>query len=137
MARARWRCSPRWTRSPEIDGSARRTLGLMTEWNFFDVASKDNLLRTVRRESDQMLELASAPSAWTAPTAAGHWEVRDIVGHLVDTTEGYFAGFDIARSGGEAPAPLGVKGMNEHVDQGALALRDVPQDELLTRLDKD
>jgi uncharacterized protein (TIGR03083 family) len=109
----------------------------MTEWNFFDVASKDNLLRTVRRESDQMLELASAPAAWQAPTAAGHWEVRDIVGHLVDTTEGYFVGFDLARSGGEAPAPLGVKGMNEHVDRGALALRDVPQDELLARLDKD
>jgi uncharacterized protein (TIGR03083 family) len=109
----------------------------MTEWNFFDVASKDNLLRTVRRESDQMLELASAPSAWQAPTAAGHWQVRDVVGHLVDTTEGYFVGFDLARSGGEAPAPLGVKGMNEHVDRGALALRDIPQDELLARLDKD
>ena len=27
--------------------------------------------------------------------------------------------------------------MNEHVDAGALALRDVGQDELLTRLDKD
>ena len=109
----------------------------MTEWNFFDVASKDNLLRTVRRESDQMFELAAKPGAWEAPTAAGHWQVRDIVGHLVDTTEGYFTSFDLARTGGDAPAPLGVKGMNEHVDRGAQALRDVPQDELLTRLDKD
>ena len=64
----------------------------MSEWNFFDFASKDNLLRTVRQESDQMLALASSPTVWEAPTAAGHWEVRDVIGHLVDTTEGYFAG---------------------------------------------
>src|SRR5438045_2884058 len=106
----------------------------MSEWNFFDYASKDNLLRTVREQSDQMMALASSPSAWEAPTASGHWQVRDVVGHLVDTTEGYFVGFDTARSGGTAPDPLGVKGMNEHVDRGALALRSVSQDELLTRL---
>jgi uncharacterized protein (TIGR03083 family) len=109
----------------------------MTEWSFFDPSSKDNLLRAVREQSDQMLQLAARPGAWEAPTASGHWQVRDIIGHLVDTTEGYFGGFDIARSGGTAPDPLGVKGMNEHVDRGALALRDVSQDELLARLDKD
>ena len=109
----------------------------MSEWNFFDFASKDNLLRTVREQSEQMLALASAPGAWEAPTAAGHWQVRDIVGHLVDTTEGYFAGFDTAKNGGTAPDPLGVRTMNEHVDKGALALRQIPRDDLLTRLDKD
>lgn len=109
----------------------------MSEWSFFDVASKENLLGAVRAESDQMLALASAPGAWEGPTASGHWEVRDIVGHLVDTTEGYFTGFDIARGGGIAPDPLGVRGMSEHVDRGALAFRGTPQDQLLDRLDKD
>jgi uncharacterized protein (TIGR03083 family) len=109
----------------------------MSEWNFFDVASKDNLLRTVRRQSDDLFALASPPGAWEAPTGAGHWQVRDVVGHLVDTTEGYFAGWDVARQGGTAPDALGVKGMDRHVDEGALRFRDVPQDELLTRLDKD
>ena len=109
----------------------------MSEWTFMDFASKDNLLRTVRGQSDEMLALASDPDVWEEPTAAGHWQVRDIVGHLVDTTEGYFAGFDVANGNGTAPEALGVRGMNEHVDQGALALRGVPQDELLTRLDKD
>ena len=109
----------------------------MSEWNFIDFASKDNLLRTVREQSDQMLALASAPGAWEAPTAAGHWQVRDIVGHLVDTTEGYFAGFDAANGRGTAPDPLGVRDMNEHVDAGAQAFRGTSQDELLTRLDKD
>ena len=103
----------------------------MSEWNFMDFASKDNLLRTVREQSDQMLALASEPSAWENPTASGHWQVRDVVGHLVDTTEGYFAGWDAAHGKGTVPDALGVKGMDKHVDEGALALRSVPQDELL------
>ena len=109
----------------------------MSEWNFFDFASKDNLLRTVKEQSDQMLALASPPEVWEAPTAAGHWQVRDIIGHLVDTTEGYFTGWDTARAGGTAPEALGVRDMSRHVDRGALALRTVPQEELLARLEKD
>ena len=109
----------------------------MSEWEFSDFASKDNLLRTVRSHSDQMLQLASSPEAWEAPTAAGHWQVRDVIGHLVDTTEGYFGAIDIARAGGTAPDPLGVRDMNRYVDEGALAFRGTPQDELLARLEKD
>jgi uncharacterized protein (TIGR03083 family) len=109
----------------------------MGAWEFFDFASKENLLRTVREQSDQMLALASVPGCWEAPTASGHWQVRDVIGHLVDTTEGYFAGFDAAHGKGTVPEALGVRGMNEHVDRGALALRDVPQDDLLARLQRD
>ena len=109
----------------------------MTEWNFMDYASKDNLLRTVHEQSDQMLTLASAPGVWEQPTASGHWEVRDVVGHLVDTTEGYFAAFDAARGNGTAPDALGVKGMNTHVDKGATSFRGASQDEMIQRLEKD
>ena len=109
----------------------------MSEWNFFDFASKDNMLRNVRRQSDDMLRLASEPGCWESPTAAGHWQVRDVVGHLVDTTEGYFASFDSAQGRSAAADPLGVRTMNEHVDRGALALRTVSRDDLLLRLTKD
>lgn len=109
----------------------------MSEWQFADYASKDNLLRTVREQSDQMLAMASSPEVWEAPTAAGHWQVRDVIGHLVDTTEGYFAGIDSVRRGVAAPEALGVRGMDKHVDQGALALRGTSQDELLARLARD
>jgi uncharacterized protein (TIGR03083 family) len=109
----------------------------MSEWNFTDFASKDNLLRTIREQSDDMLALAADPDAWEAPTAAGHWLVRDIVGHLVDTTEGYFEGFDAARNNRAAPDALGVRTMNEHVDAGARSFRDASQGEMLARLDKD
>jgi uncharacterized protein (TIGR03083 family) len=108
----------------------------VSEWEFTDFASKENLLRTVRQQSDDMLTLASSPVAWEAPTASGHWQVRDVIGHLVDTTEGYFDGIEVARAGGTAD-PLGVRGMDKHVDEGALALRGVPQAELLARLRDD
>lgn len=109
----------------------------MSEWNFFDPASKANMLRAVSRESDGLLELASSPGDWESPTAAGHWQVRDVVGHLVDTTEGYFASFDAARDDANAIEALGVKGMNEHVDRGALAFRGTTQSELIERLATD
>jgi uncharacterized protein (TIGR03083 family) len=111
--------------------------GVMSEWEFTDFASKANLLRTIRQQSDEFLALASAPGVWEAPTAAGQWEVRDVVGHLVDTTEGYFTAFDAARNGTELPEALGVRTMNEHVDAGARALRGWTQDDLITRLEKD
>jgi len=109
----------------------------MSEWDFTDFASKDLMLRSVRRQSDEFLELASAPGVWEDPTAAGHWQVRDAVAHLVDTTEGYFTGFDAARNGTSVPDALGVREMNLHVDAGAQALRGTSQDELVVRLEKD
>jgi uncharacterized protein (TIGR03083 family) len=109
----------------------------MNEWNFMDPASKDNVLRLIRQESDEFFNLASEPSAWDAPTGAGHWKVRDVVGHLVDTTEAYFVGFDAARGQGTAPDPLGLVDMHTYVDQGAQAHRETAQTELLERLETD
>ena len=45
---------------------------------------------------------------------------RDVVGHIVDTTEGYFAAFDAARGKGEAPAPYGLPAMHERVNEMAI-----------------
>jgi uncharacterized protein (TIGR03083 family) len=103
-------------------------------WNFMDPASRGNIDRVWRQEADGMLALASDPTAWEAPTGAGHWQVRDVVGHLVDTTEAYFRSFDAARGKAEAWQPLGVRDMAKHVDAGARERRDIPQDELLGRL---
>ena len=73
----------------------------MGEWQFLDPASRGNLMEAWERESEGMFELAADPDRWEAPTGAGHWEVRDVIGHLVDTTETYFIGFDTARGNGE------------------------------------
>jgi uncharacterized protein (TIGR03083 family) len=109
----------------------------MSEWNFMDPESRKNVLRVIQEEADQFLALASAPEAWEAPTRAGHWQVRDVVGHLVDTTEEYFGGFEAARGRGEAKEPLGLTGMAGFVDESALEFRSVPQAELLDRLRAD
>jgi uncharacterized protein (TIGR03083 family) len=108
-----------------------------SSWNFMDPASRGHIDRVWRREAEGMLALASDPSAWEAPTRAGHWEVRDVVGHLVDTTEAYFRSFDAARGRAEAWEPLGLPDMAKHVDEGARAFRSVPQDELVDRLRQD
>ena len=44
----------------------------------------------VRNEAEQLFALVDSDEAWAAPTGAGHWQVRDVVGHIVDTTEAYF-----------------------------------------------
>jgi uncharacterized protein (TIGR03083 family) len=104
-------------------------------WNFMDPGSRGHIDRVWRRESDGMLSLASDPDIWQAPTGAGHWQVRDVVGHLVDTTEAYFTSFDAARGRGTAPDALGLRDMARYVDEGAQALsRTVPQVDLLNRL---
>jgi len=109
----------------------------MSQWNFFDYASKDTLLEVMSREADDFLALCSDPDTWTSPTASGHWEVRDVAGHLVDTIEGYLPAFDAARGQGAMPDPLGLRDMNTHVDGGALALRESSQAEVMERLRAD
>lgn len=104
------------------------------QYNFMEPASRENIDRAWRRESDGMLALAAEPGAWDAPTRAGHWRVRDVIGHLVDTTEAYFRSFDAARTGAAVPDPLGLVDMARYVDEGAQALSGLPQAELLERL---
>ena len=63
------------------------------------------VLRVVRQEAEQFFELVDSDEAWESPTGAGHWQARDLVGHLVDTTEEYIVAFDAARTHKEvAPA---------------------------------
>jgi uncharacterized protein (TIGR03083 family) len=106
-------------------------------WNFQNPVARARLMGVLRREIDAMFELTADPARWHAPTACAGWEIRDMVGHLVDATEGYLAGFDIARRGGDAPGSVGVAGMANAADVAALAFRSVPRDELLARLRDD
>jgi uncharacterized protein (TIGR03083 family) len=106
-------------------------------WNFQDPASKERVLSVLRDEMDAMFRLVEDPARWEAPTACENWEARDVVGHLVDTTEGYLPAFAGARSNASAEEPLGLRGMAELVDKGAKALRKVPREELIDRLRDD
>lgn len=106
----------------------------MSEWNFFDPASKDNLVRVIEQQSDRMIELATEPEAWERPTACGHWEVRDVIGHLVDTTDSYLRAFAAAEQRAAVPPPLGLAVMSEVTDEGALEFRSQSQDDVVAHL---
>ena len=109
----------------------------MSEWNAMTYEGKDTILRVVRTEAERMFAMADQTDAWYRPTACTGWETRDVIAHIVDTTEGYFRGFDAARGGSPVPDGLGLEIMSRKVDEGASALRDVPQAELMARLKDD
>jgi len=109
----------------------------MTTWNAMTFEGKDTILRVVREEAEQLFALAEDPANWEAQSACSDWSTRDIVGHIVDTTEGYFVAFDAARGGGEAPAPHGLGIMHERANEMAQAFRGVAQSELVERLRTD
>ena len=103
------------------------------EWNAMTYAGKPTILRVVRDEANRMFTLAERPGAWEAPTACESWKVKDVIGHLVDTTEGYFQAFDLARNGVEAPAAYGLAGMHQRAGETAQAFGELSQAQMLTR----
>jgi uncharacterized protein (TIGR03083 family) len=106
----------------------------MSTWNAMTFEAKDTILRVVRHEAEQFFAMADREDAWEAPTGAGHWQVRDVVGHLVDTTESYFVAFDAARSHGDVDPAYGQPGMAARADQQAQSFRDQPRGALMERL---
>src|SRR3954467_11769347 len=106
----------------------------MSTWNAMTYEGKDTILRVVQREAEQFLALASPPEAWERPTrSCPGWTTRDVVGHITDPTEGYFAAFAAARGGPAAPEPHGLANMSRVVDERATAFRGVSQAEMLER----
>ena len=108
----------------------------MSAWNAMTYEGKDTILQVVRDEAERMFAMAEAPGAWEAPTACSDWQVRDIIGHLVDTTEGYFKSFETARAGGSADVH-GLPVMHELAGDGGRAFRGVPQAEMMGRIRSD
>ncbi|NYJ08093.1 maleylpyruvate isomerase family mycothiol-dependent enzyme [Petropleomorpha daqingensis] len=106
----------------------------MSTWNAMSYEAKDTILRVVRQEAAQFLEMADSDEAWERGTGAGHWQVRDIVGHLVDTTEAYFVAFDAARGGIAVPDAYGLPDMHTRVDDQAQAFRTESRGAMIDRL---
>lgn len=104
------------------------------QWDATNFAAKENLLRVVRQEAEAFFALAEVPENWQSPTTSGHWQVRDIVGHLVDTTEGYIDRFEITRGGGTAEPLAPITDMASTADKRALEFRSMERRELLARL---
>src|ERR1700731_4153847 len=98
-----------------------------------EVAGKELLLNVDRAERSEFYKLlAEAPG--DGPTASGHWQVRDLCGHMIDVTESYLDRFALTRAGKESPAPLGLPGMAQSLDQGAMRFRTLSKAEAMARL---
>src|SRR3954451_3100650 len=106
----------------------------MSEWNAMTFEGKPAILRVVREEAERMFALAERPEVGEAPAACVDWSTRDVVGHIIDTTEGYSRAFDAARGTGEVPDPHGLPLMAKLANNGATAFRGVPQAGLMDRL---
>ena len=101
--------------------------------NVMDYSGKQFLLDLDRRERGEFYKLLDE-APWEGATASGHWQVRDLCGHMIDVTEGYLERFAMARAGQEAPAPLGLPGMAAMLDEGATRFRSLSKEEAITRL---
>jgi uncharacterized protein (TIGR03083 family) len=98
-----------------------------------DYSAKDLVLDVVRTERGKFYQIIDVPQNWEAPTRSGHWEVRDLVGHMIDVTEGYLTRWDMARRGDEVQG-LGLLVMAKELDRVALTFRTLPREEAISRL---
>ncbi len=102
--------------------------------NPMEYGSKEVVLDVVRTERAKFYEVIDDPDNWYVDTRCEGWQVRDLVGHMIDVTEGYLARWDLAEKNKEAPPPLGWTVMAETLNEGALSFRDLPREEAIARL---
>src|SRR3982074_140327 len=69
--------------------------------NVGEFSGKEFLLNLDRSERAEFYKLLDE-APWEGKTASGHWQVRDVCGHLIDVTEGYLDRFALARAAGAA-----------------------------------
>lgn len=104
--------------------------------NTMDYASKPLMLDVIRTERDRFYGLIDDPKNWEVQTRCEAWETRDIVGHMIDVTEGYLDRWELARAG----RPIDTRGllvMAEGLDDNAKTFRRFPREEVIARLKRD
>ncbi|HEX6348843.1 MAG TPA: maleylpyruvate isomerase N-terminal domain-containing protein [Candidatus Dormibacteraeota bacterium] len=98
--------------------------------------AKDTVMAVLRRDQEKFFGLVEDPQNWNLQTRCTEWEVRDLVGHMIDVTEGYLSRWEIAKKGDTAGA-LGLTVMGETLNDHALDFRKLSRDEALGRLKAD
>jgi len=97
---------------------------------------KETVMAILRRDQENFFRLVEDPQNWNVQTRCTEWEVRDLVGHMIDVTEGYLSRWEIAKKGDTAGA-LGLMVMGETLNDHALDFRKLSRDEALARLKAD
>jgi len=104
--------------------------------NSMDYSGKDTVIDIIRTERSKFYDIVNDPKNWYVQTRCTEWEVRDIVGHMIDVTEGYLSRWDLTRKG-ESAGALGVLVMGEELNKNAQAFRSLPREEAIVRLKGD
>jgi uncharacterized protein (TIGR03083 family) len=104
--------------------------------NPFSAEAKDTVLRVMRRDRDNFTRLVEDPKNWNVQTRCTEWETRDLVGHMIDVIEGYFANWEAAKKG-EEKATAGLAVMGETLNDHALDFRKLSREEALARFKAD
>jgi uncharacterized protein (TIGR03083 family) len=101
-----------------------------------DYSGKNTVLDVVRKESSDFFKLVDDPKNWNVQTRCTEWEVRDLVGHMIDVTEGYLTRWEKARRN-EPMDTAGLLVMGESLNEHAQAFRSLPRQEAINRLKAD
>jgi uncharacterized protein (TIGR03083 family) len=108
----------------------------MSPVNSMDYSGKDTVLDVIRKESCDFFDLVDDPKNWNLQTRCTEWEVRDLVGHMLDVTEGYLKRWDKARKK-EPIDTAGLLVMAEDLNSHAQAFRGLPRADAIARLKAD
>ncbi len=108
----------------------------MSPVNSMDYSGKDTVLDVIRKDSAEFFEIVDNPKNWNVQTRCTEWEVRDMVGHMIDVTEGYLMRWEKARKG-EAIDTAGLLVMSHDLNEHAQAFRTLPREEAISRLKTD
>lgn len=104
--------------------------------NSMDYSAKETVLDVVRQESADFFDLAGDPKNWNVQTRCTEWQVRDLVGHMIDVTEGYLSAWESVRKD-EPREAAGLLVMADALNKNAQAYRSLPREEALARLKND
>lgn len=104
--------------------------------NSMDYSGKDVVLDVIRKEADEFFRLVDDPRNWNVQTRCTEWEVRDLVGHMIDVTEGYLTRWEMARNK-EPATSVGLLVMSRDLNEHAQAFRNLPREQAISRLKND
>ncbi len=108
----------------------------MAPVNSMDYSGKDTVLAVIRKEAGDFFALVDDPKNWKVQTRCTEWEVRDIVGHMIDVTEGYLARWDKAHKK-ESADSVGLLVMAHDLNTHAQSFRNLKREEAISRLKAD
>ena len=108
----------------------------MTAVNSMDYSGKDTVLDVVRTEAADFFKLVDDPKNWNVQTRCTEWEVRDMVGHMLDVTEGYLSRWESARNKEERNT-AGLLVMADSLNKGAQSFRTLSREDAIMRLKDD